>query len=273
MESKINYHALSMDEIVFDNRNKNYGAFILRQTSERNQLKALIMMAGISIAAFCLPILLKSLGFMAEKIIEKEILISCPMAAPIIEIKKANTLATPQKTVPKKMLDNANRQMEVSKDTAEIKNSIEKKPNINEQVIGSTSGVTTITSIVPGTVGPSFGSGTTKPNSGTYEGTTFTSEIPSFIGGQDAFDQFVEEHIIYPQRAIEDDVEGTCEIRFVVNVDGSLEQFSISNSSRNKELDVAALALVKKLPKYNPGRQNGQAVRVWCVIPITFTLK
>ncbi len=276
MESKINYHALSMDEIVFDNRNKNYGAYILRQKADRNQLRALFIVGGFFISAFLIPTLLKSLGLFAETIQKKEIIVSTIFDETIfekIETKKDDIKDPPKQAQTNKQLNDNDREMLASKDTAEINRVVEKKPNPNEQLVGSPNGNTTATIILPGPGGPSGGNSATKQSSGPYEGTTFVGEMPSFIGGEDAFDRFVEKHIIYPQSAIDDDIEGTCEIRFVVNGDGTLEQFSISKSSQNKDLDAAALALVKKLPKYNPGRQNGQAVRVWCVIPISFSLK
>ena len=276
MESKINYHALSMDEIVFDNRNKNYGAFILRKTADRNQVKALFIVGGFFISAFIVPMLLKSLGLFAETIQKKEIIVSTLFDETIfekIETNKTDIKDPPKPAQTNKKLNDDDREMLASKDTAEINKVVEKKPNPNEQFVGSPNGTTTASTIIPGPSGPGGGNGNAKPSRGPYEGTTFLGEMPSFIGGPDAFDLFVEKHIVYPQRAIEDDIEGTCEIRFVVNTDGSLEQFSISNSSHDKDLDAAALALVKKLPKYNPGKQNGQAVRVWCVIPITFSLK
>ena len=276
MESKINYRALSMDEIVFDNRNKNYGAFALRKTADRNQLRALFIVGVFFISAFLIPTLLKSLGLFAETIQKKEIIISKFIDDKIFE--KVDTKKTDIKDPPKPahtntQLKDDEKEMLASKDTAEIKKVVDKKPNPNEQFIGSPKGTTTATTIIPSPGGPGGGNSLTKQSSGPYEGTTFVGEMPSFVGGEDAFDEFVEKHIVYPQRAIEDDIEGTCEISFVVNGDGSLEQFSISSSSQNKDLDAAALALVKKLPKYNPGRQNGQAVRVWCVIPISFSLK
>ena len=276
MESKINYRALSMDEIVFDNRNKNYGAYLLRQKADRNQLRALFIVGGFFISAFLIPTLLKSLGLFAETIQKKEIIVSTIFDETIfekIETKKDDIKDPPKTVQTNKQLSDKDREMLASKDTAEINKVVDKKPNPNEQFIGSPNGNTTATIILPGPGGPSGGNSLTKQSSGPYEGTTFVGEMPSFIGGEDAFDNFVEKHIIYPQSAIDDDIEGTCEIRFVVNGDGTLEQFSISKSSQNKDLDAAALALVKKLPKYNPGRQNGQAVRVWCVIPISFSLK
>jgi protein TonB len=276
MESKINYRALSMDEIVFDNRNKNYGAFILRQKADRNQLRALFIVGGFFVSAFLIPTLLKSLGLFAETIQKKEIIISKFFDDKIfdkVDTKKTDIKDPPKATQTNKHLTDDEREMLASKDTAEIEKVDEKKPNPNEQLVGSINGTTTATTIIPSLGGPGGGNGTAKPSRGPYEGTGFLGEMPSFIGGPDAFDQFVEKHVVYPTRAIEDDIEGTCEIRFVVNADGSLEQFSISSSSQDRDLDAAALALVKKLPKYNPGRQNGQAVRVWCVIPITFTLK
>lgn len=275
MESKINYHALSMDEIVFDNRNKNYGAFILRKTSERNQLKALFIVGGFFLSAFLIPTLLKSLGLFAETIQKNEIIISRIFDDKIfekIDIKRTD-IKDPSKTKQiKDTKDNKVTEMVATKDTVPSEKEPEPKKRPDDLSIGAIN--PNPGGSVNGTPGPSGASGPSGTDHTTrgIAGPDFSGEMPEFIGGDVEFQKFVEEHLEYPDRAREDDIEGNCEIKFVVNADGSIEQISISKSTNNKYLDAAALALVKKLPKYKPGSQNGHPVRVWCIIPISFSL-
>lgn len=277
MESKINYHALTMDEIVFDNRNKTYGAFILRKTSERNQLKAIFIVGGFFISAFLIPTLLKSLGLFVETIKKEETTVIKMIDDKIfekIDPKKTDVKdpATKQDQTTKQ-LDDKDREMLATKDSIPASKDPEPKKDPDDLSIGALNPNLNMS----GPTGPTQPSNTGQPggNGNHTKGILdphFKGEMPEFIGGQEAMDIFIEEHLIYPTRASDDEIEGICEIRFVVNADGTLEQISVSNSSNNKYLDAAALDVVKKMPRFKPGKQNDQAVRVWCIIPITFSL-
>ncbi|MDI1233421.1 MAG: TonB family protein [bacterium] len=270
MESKINYHVLSMDEIVFDNRNKNYGAFILRQTAEKNQLRALFICSGFFISVFFMPAILRSLGLIIETIKEPTVIISQPMS-PIQPLKdEIKTLKTPVRNPPKSASHPTNSTLlstEIDTTRTEVL-----KPNPNTNFTPIDNGPFSLTIVSdPNGSGPSQPAGPEK-GPGVMDPYGYEGELPSYFGGQDAFDRFIEDHLIYPEAARIDELEGDCEIRFVVNTDGSLEQISVSKSSHYKVLDDAAIALVKKMPRFNPGKQNGQKVRVWCIIPLSFNI-
>ncbi|MES2628427.1 MAG: energy transducer TonB, partial [Bacteroidota bacterium] len=98
-------------------------------------------------------------------------------------------------------------------------------------------------------------------------------QMPEFIGGQPAFEEFVQDNIVYPVDEKLDGVEGTVRIQFIVTEDGILQNISLYKSSGNRNLDKEALRLVKSLPKYKPGKQNGVAVKVFCVLPIHFLIE
>ncbi len=266
MESKINYHALTMDEIVFDNRNKNYGAFVVRQACEKNQLKAILICIGLFVTFISAPAILKYFGLLAEH----PVIVSIEQVLDFDKekyevIKKETKAANPKIAPPKAKVTTPidNEYEAVKPNEAEV---LEKKPseNTNENPTGNSnpSG--------PGNLNGTASTGTS--NNQTQEKKKYLTpvkwveEMPSFIGGREAFDNFVEINLIHP----DPELEGTTEIQFVVNEDGSIDQIVILHSSGSDVLDKAALNLIKKLPHYNPGRQNGMAVKVLCVIPITF---
>ena len=96
-------------------------------------------------------------------------------------------------------------------------------------------------------------------------------QMPQFPGGDAALIQYVQTHINYPPMAAENNIFGKVVVQFVVKKDGSIGEVKVSRSV-DKDLDKEAVRLVKSLPKFTPGRQNGQAVNVWYTLPVTFKL-
>ena len=94
-------------------------------------------------------------------------------------------------------------------------------------------------------------------------------EDPEFPGGMEAMFQFILENLQYPNTG--EDVEGTIIVSFIVEKDGSLTNIEISRRVY-PFLDKEALRVVKLMPKWIPGKQDGKAVRVKYTIPIIFRL-
>ena len=95
--------------------------------------------------------------------------------------------------------------------------------------------------------------------------------MPEFPGGEVALKKYIDAHIKYPANAAKNNIQGRVIVQFVVNKDGSVGKVKVVQSV-DKDLDKEAVRVVKSLPKFTLGRQNGQAVSVWYTLPITFTL-
>ncbi|MBR1767074.1 MAG: energy transducer TonB, partial [Bacteroidales bacterium] len=106
-----------------------------------------------------------------------------------------------------------------------------------------------------------------------YEGVYIMAEVdPSFPGGVEAMLNWIETHLQYPEIAKENGIEGTVYVTFIVEPDGTLSNSRVLRdigSGCGKE----ALRLVHAMPKWNPGRQNGDAVRVQFNLPVAFRMK
>jgi protein TonB len=97
-------------------------------------------------------------------------------------------------------------------------------------------------------------------------------DMPSFMGGGlNAFSSFIQKNLKYPPMASENGIEGTVYIRFIVEKDGSINRVELLRGV-DPVLDKAAVAAVRRAPKWEPGKQRGKAVRVSCTIPIMFSL-
>lgn len=101
----------------------------------------------------------------------------------------------------------------------------------------------------------------------------FSAEkMPKFPGGYSALKRFIKTRLQIPKEAQKNKVNGTVQVQFIVNTGGT-----ISNAKISKGLgygcDEAAIALVKNMPKWIPGKQDGQTVAVYYNLPIKFNTK
>ena len=97
-------------------------------------------------------------------------------------------------------------------------------------------------------------------------------EMPSFPGGQGALMAFLSSNIKYPVVAQENGVQGRVIVGFVVEKDGSITDVKVMRSV-DPSLDREAQRVVKAMPKWKPGKQNGSAVRVKYTVPVVFRLQ
>ena len=96
--------------------------------------------------------------------------------------------------------------------------------------------------------------------------------IPEFPGGDEARIKFMVENLNYPKLAREAGVEGRVAIGFIVETDGRLSNFTVIKSV-HPLLDEEALRVIKMMPNWIPGKQDGKPVRVQFLIPVSFTLE
>ena len=93
-----------------------------------------------------------------------------------------------------------------------------------------------------------------------------------FPGGQAALMKWLSQNIRYPEQAAANDIQGRVIVKFVVEKDGSIGATEILKGV-DKDLDREALRVVKKMPKWQPGKNNGVAVRSYFNLPVTFKLQ
>ena len=96
-------------------------------------------------------------------------------------------------------------------------------------------------------------------------------QMPQFPGGDAALIKYLDSHIQYPPEAAKNNIQGRVILQFVVDKTGEIGEVKVVRSV-DKDLDKEAVRLIKTLPKFIPGRQNGQAVAVWYTLPVTFKL-
>jgi periplasmic protein TonB len=100
---------------------------------------------------------------------------------------------------------------------------------------------------------------------------TIVEDDPTFPGGQSALMQFLQSNLRYPTMAREAGIQGTVFVTFVVERDGSITDVRVLRGVGGG-LDEEAIRVVRNMPRWTPGRQRGQAVRVQFNLPIRFVL-
>ena len=97
-------------------------------------------------------------------------------------------------------------------------------------------------------------------------------QMPTFPGGDAALMKYLSSHIQYPTAAAEKGIDGKVIVQFVVTKTGKVGEVKVVRS-KDRDLDAEAVRVCRSLPDFIPGRQNGQPVSVWYTLPVTFKLQ
>lgn len=94
-------------------------------------------------------------------------------------------------------------------------------------------------------------------------------EMPQFKGGDAVLMDYINKNLVYPAEAKDKGIQGRVVCKFIVERDGAISGIKVVKSV-DPLLDNEAIRLIKSMPKWNPGKQNGEKVRVYFTLPITF---
>jgi protein TonB len=97
-------------------------------------------------------------------------------------------------------------------------------------------------------------------------------QMPEFPGGESALRNYLSTSVKYPKIALENGIQGKVYISFVVDTNGGISNVKVTRGI-DAALDKEAIRVIKAMPKWIPGKQNGQAVRVSFTLPINFVLE
>ena len=97
-------------------------------------------------------------------------------------------------------------------------------------------------------------------------------QMPMFPGGEAGLLRYLQENIQYPPEAAKNNVQGRVILQFVVDKTGQVGEVKILRSV-SEEIDAEAVRVVKSLPKFEPGRQDGKPVAVWYTLPVSFNIR
>ena len=103
---------------------------------------------------------------------------------------------------------------------------------------------------------------------------TFVEEEADYPGGVAEMAKFINDNIDYPQEAIDLGIKGRVTVRFVVEKDGRISNVSVATPLAGcKACDKAAVKVVEKMPSWKAGKNGGREVRTWVTLPIKFEVQ
>ncbi|MDZ4844739.1 MAG: energy transducer TonB [Chitinophagales bacterium] len=254
--------------LVFEGRNKEYGAYDLRRRSVRNAGIAVLVSISLFAFALTLPMILKALSSEDDEAAKVKIAIDVELLAPPPidpneppppPVEPPPPLKTTIKFTPPTIVKDE----EVTE---------EDEPPAQDEFEEADAGATTEQGDTSG-VDLSLLDGSGEDVIGDQIDQVFTvvEQMPEFPGGEMALLKYLGS-IPYPAIAKENDIEGSVYIRFVIEKSGNVSTVEVAKGS-DKILNEAAIAHVKKMPPWKAGKQNGKEVKVQYIVPIKFILQ
>ncbi len=259
-------------DIIFDERNKEYGAYDLRKHYQRRLTKAL-MVTLLLVALICLTYVL--LGAMHTK---KETLVIDGVidlaAIPPKDQPMEKIIPPPQKIAPPpevRMIKDMVPLIVTDKDVPK-EEEMSPQDDIDKAKIGNmTTEGPDEGDIVKPPVDARAGITSVPQKEEDYSGIFSKVEIEStYPGGTPAWSKFLYKNLNFPQEAADINVQGTVMIQFIVDAEGKVSD--VTAISGPEELRAAAVAVIKKSGQWTPAIQNGHKVKSYKRQPITFKL-
>ncbi len=269
-------------DIVFEGKNKEFGAYKLRESSPARHTKAIVWV--IISVAIILVLLILSVNGVFAKPEEEQITTATVQEITTMEVEEEIIeeeeeqfqLPEPEEVVAPEEVANQQRvtdllivEDEKIEEDKQVKNQEEVLENEAQ------AGALDITD------------GTNDHNKITIKEEVIAAPVveeeqpmniamveqkPEFNGGEAAMYKWLGENIVYPSAAAEEGVSGRVVVEFVVGKDGSITNVRVVRP-RHPALDKEAVRVVKAMPNWIPGRNNGQPVKVTYTLPVTFKLQ
>lgn len=280
MKNLANLNSTEWCDIIFENKNKEYGAFVLRQTSWKRHLIAFALILSATVFVSFIPMIVESVEAKTAKMSitidgEREVSV---LEKPEDLMAEALPPAVPEppkfikmdKFVPPTIVidDDVTEEDETMKTMNELteSNSAIGAFTVEE---GSTD-EDAVRKTLENAAIISEGSGSGKEM--TTGPVTFAEVMPEFPGGEAELHKFIQSNLNYPVVDQENGTEGRVSIRFVVDKNGEITNIEVLRGI-SPSCDREAVRVVKNMPRWIPGKQNGTPVPVYFNLPIVFKLK
>ncbi len=271
-------------DIVFEGKNKEYGAYEMRENSTARHTRAVIIVLACLVAILVLLILSLTgvfsraeeegpdaateqelATFAADEVIEEEPEEEQVKFEEPEEIIQPEEVANEQRITDLLIVED-----DKFDETKEVKTQEEMTQNEAQAgAVDITEGTNDLNKQV---VKEQIIAPEPAPEPEKVYNIAMVEQKPEFPGGEAAMYKWLGDHINYPAAASEEGVSGRVVVEFVVSKTGAIENVRVLRG-RHPALDKEALRVVKSMPKWQPGRNNGQPVKVTYTLPVTFRLQ
>jgi len=268
-------------DLIFEGKNKDFGAYKMRQASDGRHNKAFII---VVIALVVISAIIFSVVKVQEEIAKRELMAQAQQAEMAQmdmdepeEIEEVEEIEIEVPDTPPEEILNQQKMTEIAivpDDQVSEEDEVKSQTDLeqNTAIAGAldfddgTDDISKITEQKVEIIQE-------KPKEEKKEQVfRHVEQMPEFPGGQAALMKYINDNIRYPVMAIENGVQGRVTVQFVVTKDGSVGNVTVVRGV-DRNLDEEAIRVCKTLPKFIPGKQNGQPVNVWFTLPVTFRLE
>ena len=248
--------APAFDDIVFEKRNKEYGAYKLRKKYSRNVLIAMIIGIFIIGTAVIAPYINAKALENRQKRAERQVVV------------KMENLDQPQQEAPPPPPPPAETVQQIRYVAPVVVDSI--KPEEIKQLMTADQAQVSVKNEDVQVVEQQQEE--VKEEEAPTQVFVVVEEMPTFPGGDPEMMKFIYANIIYPEIAKENNIQGRVILKFCVTYKGTVDQVTVLKPV-DPSLDNEAIRVIKMLPAWKPGKQGGKPVNVWYNVPIIFQLK
>ena len=276
--SKVDLIDKNWVELVFDGRNKEYGAYVLRKETGMRNIKSMLLVFAVIIAIMAgvaAKVAIEN-AFPKKVAMETDVELTKLAEKKEVKVEKKAPVKVEEQKVVEKVKSSVKFTPPVIKKDDEVKPEEELKSqedlNKTNTAIGSfdvkgndeAGGEVLKAKEVIAQPEP--------PKEEETKVFDVVEVMPTFPGGQQALFEWLSKNIKYPVVAEENGVQGRVIVTFVVERNGSITDVQVAKSV-DPSLDKEAVRVVKAMPHWIPGKQNGSAVRVKFTVPVTFRLQ
>ena len=262
LESNVREEDLAWDEIVFKNRNREYGAFLLRKGYSQNVFIGVAVTVLVVMFLLFYPALAKLMGGddVAAKIAPRKLVYS--------ELSLPPSIDKPKPVPPRVLLPRLQKVVKfvppkiVKDEVVDLPPTVEE---IKQNEIGAVS--------VEGPTEVVFDEPVEEvvADKGDDELFTVVDQQPEYEGGYEAMMAFIKQNMKYPPNARRMQIEGTVHVSFIVSKTGTISEVKVLRGIMT-ECDKEAVRVVQMMPPWKPGKQNGRNVNVRFILPLKFRL-
>lgn len=271
----VNNPEVDLLDLLFQNRNKEYGAYQLRKLYNRYMTRGGLLTIALSVLLAAMPSLAKLVKSAFPKDDTMTTIVDL-MPPPEMETTTPPPVPPPVEPLPARptltfviprVMDEDEVQEEALPPTVEEMQNVDISTKTQDGLEGG----------IPEGIGEAPTEEEVPPAvevEKPAEDKIFliVEQKPAFEGGDAALIQYLRKNLLYPPLALENDISGTVVIQFVVNTDGSIVNTNILRDIGGG-CGEEALRVVRGMPKWQPGKQRGKAVRVQFNLPIKFQLE
>lgn len=275
--AKVDLVSLEWTDLVFEGRNQAYGAYQLRKETSKRNIWSTIFVALMAVLLY--------LGLTFENMVEANRTVENTQIVEVTNLRDKKKVAKVErkeeiKIEPERIVEKVKSSIKFTAPVIKKDNLVNEKDEIKlDEIEKSNKAIGALT--VEGT--DEVGGEVLKikdeiaqpePPKAVEDNKIFevVEQKPSFPGGDGALMSWLSQNIKYPSIAAEVGVQGRVIVQFVVEKDGSITDVKIAKSV-DPSLDKEAARVIKSMPHWIAGRQNGSPVRVRFTVPVTFKLQ